>query len=67
MLLDIWTLTLGQTDIYGNAIGCVSGNPNATADILILNGMMEYNTDTSKFRITQAGIDELVENDLIGK
>ena len=65
MLLDLWTLTLGQTDIYGNAIGCKSGRPNEIADLLILNGMMGYNPDTTKFMITQDGIDELARNGLI--
>lgn len=65
MLLSLWTLTLGQTDIYGNAIGCVSGRPNETADLLILNGFMTYNPDTMKFKITQNGIDELAKNGLI--
>lgn len=65
MLLTAYQFTLGESWIYGNAIGLPSGRPNEAADQLIAEGLLEHNAETSQYKVTPAGVQRLSDLGLI--
>lgn len=65
MLLKCWQLTLGETAIYGNAIGIAGEKDRETAQGLIEAGHLEYSPESDRYRMTREGIEYLRTNGLI--
>jgi hypothetical protein len=65
MLYSLWQLTLGESWLYGNAIGLTSGRPDELAQTLIDEGRMLYNAEAGQYHTTDSGVQELRDAGLI--